>query len=92
MLLIFEARHNIVGLRLEIDAHDPPLRGGVEEREARAGDEIMHERGDEHRLARAGETGDAELERRRDEAAGEITDTAERVAGGLAVAGDRHDS
>ena len=92
MLLVFEARHDIVGLRLEIDAHDAPLRRGVEERQPRAGDEIVHERGDEHRLARAREPGDAELQRRRDEAAGEVADAAEGIARGLAVGGNRHDS
>ena len=59
------------------------MRRGVEERQPRAGDEIVHERGDEHRLAGAGEPGHAELERGRDEAAGEIADAAEGVARGL---------
>ena len=63
MLLIFEARHDIVGLWLEIDAQDTPLRGRIEEGEPRAGDEIMHERGDEHGLARSREARDAELQR-----------------------------
>src|SRR4029079_15973531 len=91
MFFISETRHDIVGLRLEIDARDPSLRRRVEEGKPRAGNEIMYQRGDEHRLPRAGEPGDAELERRRDQATGEIADAAENVPGGLAIARDRHD-
>ena len=61
MLLIFEARHGIVGLRLEIDAQQAPLGRRVEERQPRTGDEIVHQRGDEHRLAGAREPGHAEF-------------------------------
>ena len=83
MLLIVEARHRIVRLRLEIDAQHAALRRRVEEGQPRAGDEIVHERGDEHGLAGAGEPGDAEPDGRRDQVAGEIADAAKSVAGGV---------
>ena len=60
VLLVGEARHAIVGLRLEIGARDAALSHGREERQAPAGDEIAHQRGDEHRLAGAREPRDAE--------------------------------
>ena len=53
MLLVGEAGHAVVGLRLEIGAGNPPLGHGGEERQAAAGDEIAHQRGNEDGLARA---------------------------------------
>ena len=43
------------------------MRHGIEERHARAGHEIVHERGDEHGLAGAREPRDAEPHGRLDE-------------------------
>ena len=85
MLLIFEAGHELVRLRLEIGAQQTPLRRRVEEGQPAAGDEIMHERGDEHGLARPGEARDPEPHGRRDQARGEIADIANGVAGGIRV-------
>ena len=92
MLLEGETRHEFVGLRLEIDARHAPLCGGVEEGQPRARHQVVHQRGDEHGLARTGEPGDAELYRRRDQARGEIAHAAKGIAGGLAIGGDGHES
>ena len=53
MLLVGEARHRVVGLRLEAGARDAPFRRGGEHRQARAGDQIVDKRGEEDRLAGA---------------------------------------
>ncbi len=63
MLLIGEARHRVVGLRIEMRASDAPFGRRGQHRQARLGDEIVDERGDEHRLARARQAGDAEPQR-----------------------------
>ena len=63
--LVVEARHRVVGLRLEVGALDAPLGLGHEERQAAAGDEIADERGDEDGLAGARQPGDAEPQRGR---------------------------
>ena len=63
MLLVGESRHRVVRLRLEAHPHDPPFRGGGEHRQARAGDQIVDERGEEDRLAGARKPGHAEAER-----------------------------
>ena len=67
MPLIVEARHLIVRLRLEIGAEHAAVGDGVEERHAGARHEVVHERGDEHGLAGAGEAGDAEPDGRLDQ-------------------------
>ena len=92
MLLILEARHGIVRLRLEIDAQQAPLGRRIEERQPRAGDEIVHQRGDEHRLARAREPGHAEFHIGRDKVGGEVADAAQGIARGVAIGGNRHAS
>ena len=65
VLLVGKARQAVVGLRLEIGARDAALRHGGEERQAAAGDQVAHQRGDEHGLAGARQAGDAEAQRRR---------------------------
>ena len=65
VLLVGKARDGIVGLRLEIGAGDAALGHGGKERQAPAGDEAAHQRGDEHGLARARQPRDAEPQRRR---------------------------
>ncbi len=65
VLLVGEARHAVVGLRLQIGARDAALGHGREERQPAAHQEVADERRDEHGLARAGEPGDAEAHGRR---------------------------
>ena len=65
VLLVGEARHAVVGLRLEVGARDAPLGHGGEERQPPAGDEVAHQRGDEDGLARARQPGDAQPHGRR---------------------------
>ena len=55
MLLEGEARHERVGLRLEIGAHQAPLRRRVEKRQPRPGHQVVHKGGDEDGFARARE-------------------------------------
>ncbi len=62
MVLVGEARHRVVGLRLEPGPDDAPLGGGGEHRQPDAGDEVADERGQEHRLAGARKPGDAEAQ------------------------------
>ena len=68
MLLVGEARHRVVRLRFEPHPHDAPLGGGGQHRQARARDQIVDERGQEHRLAGARQAGHPEAQR----GAGEI--------------------
>ena len=51
MAFIVEARHRVVGLRLELGAGDPPGRERLEHRKAAAAGEAVDQRGDEHGLA-----------------------------------------
>ena len=51
MVLIVEARHRIVGLRLEPGAGDPPGGERLEDRKTSAAGEAVDQRGDEHGLA-----------------------------------------
>ena len=67
--LIVEARHRVVRLRLQIGADDARLRQRLEEGQPVAGDEVVDQRGDEHRLARARQPGYAEPQRGREEVA-----------------------
>ena len=90
VLLVFEAGHGVVGLRLQIGAGETALRRRSKNGKPRARDEIVHERGDEHGLAGAREAGHAEPNRRRDEVGGIIAEIAEDVARGLRVGRDRH--
>ena len=86
MALVVEARHGVVGLRLELGAGDAAGGIGLEERQPAAMDQIVDQRGDEDGLAGAGEAGDAEPDRRRDEACGAVGEVGERQAG---LVGDR---
>ena len=63
VLLVGEARHGVVGLRLQTSAADAAFRGGGENRHPRTRDQIVDQSGDEHRLARAGKPGDAQPQR-----------------------------
>ena len=63
MLLVGESRHGVVRLRLEPRPHDAALGGRGQNRQARAGDQVVDQRGQEHRLARARQAGDAEAQR-----------------------------
>ncbi len=51
MVLIVEARHRIIRLRLEMGPRDPPGRERLEHRKAAAAGEAVDQRGDEHGLA-----------------------------------------
>ena len=63
MLFVGESRHGVVRLRLEPRPHDAPFGRGGQNRQARAGDQVVDERGQEHRLAGAREAGHAEAQR-----------------------------
>jgi hypothetical protein len=69
MALIVEARHCIVGLRRKMRIDDAPLVLRLEHRKAAAADEAVHQCGDEHGLARPRQPGDAEPDRRIEQAA-----------------------
>ena len=60
MVLVVEARHRVVRLRLQLGAGDPPRGVGLEHRKAAAAGQAMDQRGDEHGLAGARQAGDAE--------------------------------
>ena len=60
MRLVVEAGHGVVRLRLKPRAGEASARHRLEHRKASAAHEPVHERGDEHGLAGAGEAGDAE--------------------------------
>ena len=64
MVLVVEARHRVVGLRLEPGAGDPSGGERLEHRKAAAAGEAMDQRGDEDGLAGARQSGDAEPHRR----------------------------
>ena len=64
---VIEPRHRIVGLRLQPRACDAALRHRLEYRQPSAVNEVVHERGDENRFARARQAGDAEPQRRIEE-------------------------
>ena len=68
MLLVVEARHRVVRLRLEARSHDAALRGSRQHGQAGARDQVVDKRGQEHRLAGSREPGHTDAERR----AGEI--------------------
>ena len=53
VVLIVEARHRVVGLRLQPGAGDPPGGERLENREAAAAGEAVNQRRDEDRLAGA---------------------------------------
>src|SRR5262245_39798833 len=91
MPLVREARNDIVRLRFEIDAQQPSLSGGIEEREASARDEVVHKRGDEDGLAGTGETCDAEPDSGGYKVRGETAEAAKGSAKGLGIRGERHD-
>ncbi len=60
--LVVEARHRVVGLRLQVGGADRPSRRRGEARHPAPLDHVGDERGDEHRLARPAEAGDAEAD------------------------------
>ena len=60
MFFVFEARHAVVGLRRQPRAGDAPAGMRLEHRKAPAAQKPVHQRRDEHRLARARQPGDAE--------------------------------
>ena len=62
MLLVGEARHGVVGLRLEPRARDASLGGRGEHRQPRPCDQIVDERGQEHGLAGARQAGHAQAQ------------------------------
>ena len=63
MLLVGESRHRVVRLRLEPRPHDAAFSRGGQNRQARAGDQVVDQRRQEHRLARARQASDAEAQR-----------------------------
>ena len=60
VVLVIEAGHRIVRLRLEPGAGDPPRRIGLEHRKSAPTCQAMDQRRDEHGLAGARQAGDAE--------------------------------
>ena len=68
VVLVVEARHRIVGLRLEPRVGDPPGGIGLEHRKAAAAGQAVDQRGDEHGLAGARQPGDAEPDGRIEQA------------------------
>ena len=78
MRLVVEARHRVVRLRLESRAGDAPAGERLEHRQAAAMQQLMHQRGDEYGLARAGQAGDAEPDGRVEQIR---TELAERARG-----------
>ena len=63
MVLVLKARHGVVRLLLEEGARDASGLLRLEQRQAAAMDQIVDQRGDEHRLAGTGQAGDAEPQR-----------------------------
>ena len=76
MGLVVEARHRVVGLRLEPRARDAHAAQRREHRQPPAMQQLMHQRGDEDGLAGAGEAGDAEPDGRIDQPGAELADRA----------------
>jgi hypothetical protein len=62
MLLVGEARHRVVRLRLEPRPGDASLGGSSEHGQPRARDQVVDERGQEHSLAGARQAGDPEAQ------------------------------
>src|SRR5262249_31752392 len=91
VLFVGEARNDIVRLRFEIDAHQTPLRRGIEEREAGARHEIVHEGRDEGGLAGPGEARGAKPDGWRYKVRGEVAEAAKSVAEAFGVGGKRHE-
>ncbi len=77
MVLVLETGNVHVRLRLERRARDAPGRMRLEQRQAAAANEIVDQRGDEDRLARARQPRDAETQRRGNEARGEVGEIVE---------------
>lgn len=87
MIFILEAGNGIVGLRFEPDFRNAAGAHGLEHRQPPAVQEIVHQRGDEHRLARPREAGDAETQGRVDEAGRPVGQRVEGDAGIVGKAG-----
>ncbi len=62
MLLVVELRHRVVRLGFEARPDDATLRGGGQDRQAGAREQIVDERGQEHRLAGAREPSHAQAQ------------------------------
>ena len=79
--LIVEARHGIIGLRLELCVGNASARPGLEKRQPPAVQKIVDEGDDEDSLAAARQAGHAETHRRIDEARGAIGEIGKSEAG-----------
>ena len=64
MILVGKARDGMIRLRLQVGREDPSLRLGAQLRHPPPVDQVRHQRGDEHGLARAAEPGDPEPDHR----------------------------
>ncbi len=60
MILVGKTRHGVVGLRIEPGAGNAPFRRRGQNRQPSAGEQVLDQRRDEHGLARARQTRDAE--------------------------------
>ena len=81
MLLEGEARHGVVGLRLQVGREDAALGGGAQLRHPAALEQVRDQRGDEHGLAGAAEAGDAEPDHRVEQALAESPGPCPRSGG-----------
>ena len=78
MVFVLEARDGVVRLLLEEGAGDAARFLRFEQRQPPAMDQVMHESGNEYRLAGAGKTGDAQPQRWREEPHGTARQGVER--------------
>ena len=85
VVLVLEARHRVVRLLFQHGARDAAGFLRLEQRQPAAMDEIVHEGRDEHRLAGPRQAGDAEPQRRRNEAGSAL---AQRVEGDQRLVGE----
>ena len=89
MRLVVEARHLVVGLRLQPRPASRPLGIGLEERQPAAMHEIVDERGDEDGLAGARQAGHAEAQRRRKQRRRPVGERVERQQRFVGEVGER---
>jgi hypothetical protein len=87
MVLVLEARNRVVGLLLQDRARDAAALLGLEQRQAPPMDEIVDERGDEHGLAGARQSGHADAQRGQDDVARPPGDGVQCDAGLIADGG-----
>ncbi len=78
MILVLEARHGIIWLRLQTDCRHTTGLHRFEERQPAAMQKIMDQRGNEDRLAGTGKAGDTEPDGRIDETAGAVSKIIQR--------------